>query len=50
VNGTSGFTYSLAVTDGSTDLLRFQVWNSVHTLVYDSGSSEALSTGSLSVK
>lgn len=42
--------YSLAVTDGSTDLLRFQVWNSVHTLVYDNGSSEALSTGSLSVK
>ena len=50
VNGTSGFTYTLAVTDGSTDRLRFQVWNSAHTLVYDSGSSEALSTGSLSVK
>ena len=50
VNGTSGFTYSLAVTDGSTDRLEFQVWNSVHTLVYDNGSSEALSKGSLSVK
>ena len=50
VNGKSGFTYSLAVTDGSTDRLGFQVWNSAHTLVYDSGASEALSTGSLSVK
>jgi hypothetical protein len=50
VNGTSGFTYRLAVTDGSTDRLEFQVWNSVHTLVYDNGSSEALSKGSLSVK
>ena len=49
VNGASGYTYRLAAADGSPDKLRLQVWNSSRALIYDNGSSEVLSKGSLAV-